>query len=246
MEALLQSVIWPAIAGNVAWAFFTIAVQEYTSRYSGPFYERLTLLGILAAYLFLDWTRTQSLKSKLKRFYWVADVFLASTIAGLAIAAQAKQGQGQWYLLPVFIVGAIGNLTDAWVEKGMPGKWTKRFSWLGLYGFATLIMFAIETETEPWGWHLPIAVLLVVIVWALARSRTCDWPNRGAIDRDTVLAIGEVPNKKEHPETYRIWWSWAMKPGANRASNPNNCTRQTWILPRYLRQTRKLHFSAPD
>jgi hypothetical protein len=46
MRELLQSVIWPAIAGNVAWAFFTVGVLEYSSHDTGPFWERVLLLGI--------------------------------------------------------------------------------------------------------------------------------------------------------------------------------------------------------
>lgn len=165
--SLFQSVIWPAIAGNVAWALLTVALLEFGQNPRSFYYERLALLAIVAAYLFLDWTNTEQIKTHLKRCYWIADALLALAIAALAIAAQAQTGEGWWFLLPVFAVATAGQMANAWVKKDSARSWGKRGWWIGLYVVASCI--AIWGGTTLWGWHLVIAAALVVIVWTLAR-----------------------------------------------------------------------------
>jgi hypothetical protein len=165
--SLFQSVIWPAVAGNVAWAIFTVAVLEFGENPRSFYFERLALLVTVTAYLFLDWTNTEKIKSNLKRYYWVADAPLASAIAALAIAAQARTGEGWWFLVAVFVVAGSGQIANAWVKSDSDRGWNKRRWWIGLYVVASAL--AIFGGTTPWGWHLVLAAGVVVIVWALAR-----------------------------------------------------------------------------
>ncbi len=163
---LFSSVIWPAVAGNVAWAFFSVLVLEGDLSPRSFYFERLGLLAIVAAYLFLDWTHTEKIKERLKRYYWIADMFLAAAIAALAVAAQALKGDGRWFLLAVYLAAVIGHVTDSWVAAGTVRGWGPRLWWVGLYGVASLIAAFGGTG---WGWHLVVSVGLVVLVWILVR-----------------------------------------------------------------------------
>jgi hypothetical protein len=121
--SLFQSVIWPAVAGNVAWALFTVAVLEFDQNPRSFYFERLVLLAIMAAYLFLDWSNTERIKGSLRPYYWVADAFLASAIAALAIATQAQKGEGRWFLVAVFGAAFGGQICNAWVKSGSSRGW---------------------------------------------------------------------------------------------------------------------------
>lgn len=171
MAALFQSVIWPAVAGNVAWAFFTVLIQEWAQggAYSWP---RLCLLGALAIYLCLDWMHTESIKAELRPWYWVGDVFLATAIAAVAIAAQASVGDGRLLLVGVFAASAGAQLCGAWTRRGVhpyrDGQWMHRLAWLVLNGAAASIAILGGSGKE-WGWNLAGAATLVIVCWGLAK-----------------------------------------------------------------------------
>lgn len=172
MKNLFQNVIWPAVAGNVAWAFFYVAVQESRSK---SVVARLFLLFLLAFYLGFDWLRTASELYRMKSWYWIGDAVLASMIVVAAIATQVPL-KVEWLnvsLAAVFLAAVAGHIAGAWEPTGeIEKRWWKRAQLAGISVLGFVLTFTLSGML-PQGslWHLPITMLLVLILWVPVRKR---------------------------------------------------------------------------
>jgi hypothetical protein len=186
---LFQGLIWPAVAGNVAWAFFSVAVSE---DWDCTVCARLTALSLVALYLILDWMRGEAVRAKLiavKSYWWVADLLLACAIATFAIATQdrnvAPKRWVDWSLAAIFAVAACGHLAGVW--EGVRKDWRSFVRMNGLGAGVVLLVPVLG-----WNlclWHRPVAVALVVAWWiclrwdALWSALTGTVPQTTPIDR---------------------------------------------------------------
>lgn len=170
---LFQSVIWPAAAGNVAWSFFTVALEDGVTQATIP---KLAVLGLLSIYLGADWLMTEKLASsrKLRPYFWIADGALAAAIVTFAIATQQMTlpEDHRWLtgsLVFVFAAAAVGHLFGAWEPVGhrnMRNRWILALANLS-GGIVILLRMYVFPGTGTW--HLPGAVLMTLICWAIAR-----------------------------------------------------------------------------
>jgi hypothetical protein len=173
--SLLQSVVWPAVAGNVAWAALSVAVGQRSGAQYPFYWERLCLLGVMAVYLILDWTRTESKKDRLPRFYWIADALLAASIALLAIAAQGPVGDGWFFVLPVYTAAAVGHLFGAWQTEPLPRFCEQRLAWTFVYLVAGMAVGATHSEIQSWTWSEVATTTAIIVLWTIARFTTWPW-----------------------------------------------------------------------
>lgn len=168
---VLQQLVWPAVAGNVAWSFFTLMLVG-----NGPQrFERLVLLFLLALYLGTEWSHSYNQSHELKKASWLGDAVLASAIAMLAIAAQDGSRKGFWFLLFVFVASAGAHWYGAWTPSNGRRRWTAKHSWFVLNFFAVLIAGLWSSDCNQWGWNLVIAEALVILCWFFARKTSCKW-----------------------------------------------------------------------
>lgn len=123
MNKLFQDLIWPAVAGNVAWAFFTVATSE---KWCGPgVIPRLIALSLMAIYLCYEWLTTDIEKDNLKETYWVGDILHTTFIILFAIMIQNPENWENLspfsctnLILPLFFVVTIGgHLSKVWEPK---------------------------------------------------------------------------------------------------------------------------------
>lgn len=173
MNKLFQNLIWPAVAGNVAWAFFSIAITEnWTDKGVLP---RLLSLLLLAIYLCYDWTTTDVEGDNLKKNYWIGDAFHTSAIVIFAIAAQSKNlwisiddSWVKWALVIVFSTSVIGHLCGSWEPSTVKSEnlWSARFKLAGinLLGIIFYIFIPLLIESNSL-WHLPISIIIVLLFW---------------------------------------------------------------------------------
>jgi hypothetical protein len=162
MERLFQNVIWPAAAGNVAWAFFTVITKPEWSE--GDFWARLLVLLFVAVYLGADWKNTDSMsvKQQLRPLYWIADAFLAVATVVFAIAIESRLPWANWALVALFIVAIGGHATGLWAPK--TGTY-KRCTLIGINASGLVIVFVglflpAFSICAP-----PVAVTLVVLLY---------------------------------------------------------------------------------
>lgn len=178
MQKLFQNLIWPAVAGNVAWAFFSVIIMENWS--DKGVIARLAALLLLAIYLCYDWLRNESEIDNLKKHYWVGDAFLALTIIIFAITVQSKSLWGnaesnltKWPLPSIFISAALAHLFGAWEAKVVPeNKYLKRFGIAATMLSGVLTYFTVQFF---WGsnslLHLPSSLFIVLILWLSLRNK---------------------------------------------------------------------------
>jgi peptidoglycan/LPS O-acetylase OafA/YrhL len=179
MNKLFQNLIWPAVAGNVAWAFFSIAIGEKWKDIGVA--PRLLSLLLLAIYLCYDWTTTDVVKDRLKHNYWIGDAFHTVTIVVFAISAQSKDlwdnidaSWTNWTLIIVYLTTAIGHLTGIWEPEDVNSKrkWKARIILAGfcLIGVVVYIFSPLFFDVNTL-WHLPISIASILIFWFPLRDR---------------------------------------------------------------------------
>jgi hypothetical protein len=171
MKKLFQNLVWPAAAGNVAWAFFTVAVQETWAARGVA--ARLAMLLLLAVYLALDWMKTESELDRLKRWYWIADTFHVAAIVAFAIAIQMNTQRLTCFMAAGYSVTVVGHLAGAWEPTGEVRKrWRNRVLLSGISMLGLVIILVLPyVLAEGSLWHLPIAIGSGVILWSLLRNR---------------------------------------------------------------------------
>ena len=170
MHKLFKSVIWPAIAGNVAWSFVSVAVAEDLSSHQAI--VRLIALGLLAAYLMISlaWKPTRRVTNPC--FYYPLDSLFAISIAVFAIATYNESTKtANWVsysLVAVFTLPMLGHLFKIWepgricIERlclALPSTLGIAILVVGLWAFPQSVLeFRV------------LALLVVIEIWILIRS----------------------------------------------------------------------------
>jgi hypothetical protein len=172
MKDLFQNLIWPAAAGNVAWAFFTVSLGE---AYTNPNFARLAVLFLLAVYLASNWLRTRE-RSDFKPSYWIADAGHVLSIVVFAIAVQLNDLYGENWLICsltiVFGVSIIGHLSGVLEEPGEK-SWCKRLLLAGSNAVGPGLLFGSYLFfAQPFPYNLPVAVAAVLMAWYGVRIHT--------------------------------------------------------------------------
>jgi hypothetical protein len=171
VKCLFLDLLWPAAAGNVAWAVAQVAVGHERSQSVA---SRLIVLVLLAVYLAIDWSRSKSQPTKKKR-YWVGDTFHLISIVAFAVAVADNDGEiAEWSLAAVFSVGVVGHLSGLWEirvgETTQKTNWGHRFclAGCGLLGIAVLVVARVGFRM-PLFRRLPVAFLIVFVAWIVVR-----------------------------------------------------------------------------
>lgn len=180
MKKLFQNLIWPAVAGNVTWAFFTVAVSEQWN--DTGVIPRLLSLILIAVYLCYDWITTEEAgeKKKLKENYWVGDIAHAAAIIVFAISAQSEllwSGAAfqwvNWTLTAVFLAGGLGHLFGAWEPNDIAKNiWPKRLSLMSINFFGIIVYWSLASFIKQESlWQLPASILGVLLLWRPLRGK---------------------------------------------------------------------------
>lgn len=191
MWKLLQGLIWPAVAGNVVWAFFTVAIGKWNklANCDSLVIAQLVALVSLGVYLAADWWYTNDMKEKneknkdiMKRCCWPFDAFLAIAIAVSAIALSQDVVAIQLAKCTVglaFITTAIGHCCGAWEVKETIEdencKHNRRWlAGINFSGFLILLILSLIFQKTIL-WPLSIAILVVVagyLIFAECKMKT--------------------------------------------------------------------------
>lgn len=170
MKNLFHNLIWPAAAGNVAWAFFTVAIEE--SWAESAVLARLSLLLVLSVYLASDWIATEKEFHRLKPHYWVGDAFHMPTIVVLAIATQMNSPWISCALAVVLLVDMLGHGSTVWEPMGpIRRPWQMRLALFSINAVGLFILAVGEVLYDGSLWHLPIALGAPVLLWTTLRKQ---------------------------------------------------------------------------
>ncbi|MGN6153711.1 MAG: hypothetical protein ACTHOH_17160 [Lysobacteraceae bacterium] len=159
LARLSREVLWPAVAGNVLWTFFSLMLDAPLAHGGAD----LLALGLLAIYLCANWLRHADHRDDSARFVWF-DVLhsLAICIVALAIYSRnphfSPTAAMAMLLAILMLTHATGAATHGRSRKDRVAGF--------LMGMAGLIALAI-----PCAWNIPLAMGVTLLVWvAMLRS----------------------------------------------------------------------------
>lgn len=158
-----HGLIWPAVGGNVAWSVISLAVYPPTipDELGITVGARLVTLSLLAVYLIFDWLRTYDEPGSFR--YWLFDGLHLIALAFLAIGASQPKSL-EWlscWLIALLAITAVGHLTKAF---GIKGNWRFTYMAANLLGIPIVLWIRLTD-----GYQLAVAILVVLIVWAIFR-----------------------------------------------------------------------------
>jgi hypothetical protein len=167
MQKVMQSVLWPAVAGSVVWSLISVAVKEdWLER---EVFIRLLVLAALAFYLSAEWLSTEQVPAAEATRFWRGDFPLSMAIAVFAIMTEAKQARAAYALAAVFCVGVLGHITGVWSRNWR--DWTgKRIAMIFVH-LAGLVIVGPTICRGPLEFTaaLPAAVIAVIVGWLVVQ-----------------------------------------------------------------------------
>ena len=184
MTHLLQCLIWPAVAGNVAWAFISVSLTELPSSST---FARLGALFMFAFFQMVDWIHVEKLRQHgkaLKSYLWAFDLPLAASVAVFAICTEKNNPESSVKtdicLTIYWIIGILGHLCGAWEEQ-FPATaskrpridWQNRITLASFCGFGILVLWthAFGFLDEKSLWNRAVAGFAVLILWVIKRRK---------------------------------------------------------------------------
>ena len=174
---LITQLIWPAAAGNVAWAAATVALQQHLA---GPDAQaRFALLILLAIYLAANWLRTEAIKYASPFSYLVSDFVRIVTVVILAITASSVDADLKGSLARVLWVAVVGHAVGVWMQRdeAQPKfiqRWKetigRRFLLSAASGVGLLVLHSLPPlSIVSAEWVPALALGMVLIVWGGCR-----------------------------------------------------------------------------
>lgn len=148
-----DGILWPAAAGNVAWATITVAMRE--SR-PDDFAARLILLGLLASYLSFEWWRRPRTIHGTPATVFGALHLITMAILATVIAENRSAEMMACILTLALGVTSFGHALALW---GSESRW-----WLCGVSVAGLVVLGIGWRVEPGLGESTIPVVVAAIV----------------------------------------------------------------------------------
>lgn len=171
-KTLLHDLIWPAVAGNVAWAFFTVLITEVlvTEKDILPLiFGRLTALLLLSVYLVIVYVRSVAGTGH------IFDILHAISIILCAISFQSIGSDSLMtpFLITLFIIAALGHWTARWIPDSVTKKkGLKKFK-VGLINFsgAALCFILPKGIGDDNNYNLSLSMGVVLALWVIFRNK---------------------------------------------------------------------------
>lgn len=193
INSALRQLFWPAAAGNVAWALFTVGLGN--NLLSGEVWPRFLILLFLASYLACDWVWTTARFDEQTKpwFWWIEAPFLVVVVA-LAILTEKVECLEKdvlWLEVPLggsFLFALLGHSLGAWNKDDKP-IWKEevrrsyralanersdmcelrpiiRATFIGINVLGLCVVFG-RLFTSVSYLHLPLALFLALCLWLI-------------------------------------------------------------------------------
>lgn len=162
LDDFLPNVAYPAVAGNIAWSFATLAIDLGLNCETAP---RLGVLLVLAIYFSAEWYRSKGIATTIEG-QWL-DLFFIICIIWFAIGTQANKGIPGAALIVILLSIGLGHLFKFWPPNGK-GKGNSPHGAVSLV--AGIILGVSWCLTNSWNhWLELLAIVIVLGVWACVR-----------------------------------------------------------------------------
>ena len=156
---LFHGLAWPAVAGNVAWAFITVIITPSLVP-PAEWPARTAVLLLLAVYLGGDWIRVRDEPGR--PWYWFWDALHLISISTFAISTVTMNPQNRLagVLIIVFLLTAAGHASGGFTPD-RKARWY--YAGANASG-AVIALYSVFRRPES-AWPLPASVLFVLVVW---------------------------------------------------------------------------------
>jgi len=165
MTNLIHSVIWPAVAGNILWAFLYVAADPKVTGMST--WTKLIALLAIGFYLSRDWIQRISVIFPDRWKYWGVDAALAAALATFAIVTQLDRTWSGWVLAVAFAIAILGHCWGSWdpadKSKAIDPRTRAKFAAYNAIGLLILGLGLIVPL--PYAVFPPIAIGSVVLLF---------------------------------------------------------------------------------
>lgn len=172
-----MDLVWPAVAGNVAWSLITMVLAERGGHGGAEHFSfamRILSLTFVAFYLMASWTRDKEEKKKnSERGYFLLNGFFALAVSVFAIAVSLDNSKDPfpvaWVdgsLAAIFFSAGIGHLKKIWTNSRPRLGWIEIFC--GAIALIQCFCFLIPDKWRipfPDSLYRPIILLIVIIAW---------------------------------------------------------------------------------
>lgn len=164
----MRNVIWPAVAGNILWAFLSVAADPNSTGMS--MWTKLVALLAIGIYLSRDLIERVNVTFPDVWKYISADVLLATALAAFAIATQLDRPWWGWVLACAFLIAIVGHCAGSWnpnEEAKAPNSCTRaKFAMFNAIGL--VILGGGLLTPFPYAFFPPAAIGLVVVLFIIS------------------------------------------------------------------------------
>jgi hypothetical protein len=170
MKELVHSVIWPAVAGNVLWAFLQVAFVPQPNQDARP--QRLASLLLVGLYFCIDWIESEKTKESINPKYWMVDIPLAVFIAVFAIVTQSNIWWSWIALLLAYVIVVAGHYWGAWDDKSTTSSRSTRAILMVINSLGIVVLlFGWYLGDTIAAWLTPVSIFLVVGLYLCLRNK---------------------------------------------------------------------------
>ena len=172
---LFHGLAWPAVAGNVAWAFFTLVIAPPAEVPEGEWAARTAVLLLMALYLGGDWVRTKNTPGGPAYWFFDAVHLILICLFVIGIATTQSQVPLNWYLGLLFIFTLIGHWSGAFTPEEPDCWWYGGASLLG----AIVLIVWLEAGSTTDAWYFFGSVGAALASWVFFRlAKPWKWPEQ--------------------------------------------------------------------
>jgi len=171
LDNFLESLAYPAVAGNIAWAVTALAVGQDTNASSLP---RVLVLLALAIYVFAEVYQTKKIASERCTYcvisWWqpidlLFDVVFVAGVIFFAIATEMGQDLSNIVLFILLGIAGFGHWFELWnLPKKNEGSAAFGLSCI-IAAFLAILLMALSDPLKPW------------LVFGLVFVEVCLWFN---------------------------------------------------------------------
>jgi hypothetical protein len=164
IKTLFQGLLWPAIAGNVVWSFFTVLFEKDIAFNSINTWSRVFSLALIATYLCLEWLHNyEAMPETIPRSFWIFDVIHLLTITLCTFSIAMRVEFLGFFAASFFLGNAIGHISGAWGFSYANPKNGRLHA--AIQFCAAVLMLGLSIYDSGSLWHFPVIGFAVFVIW---------------------------------------------------------------------------------
>jgi hypothetical protein len=148
-KKLYESLVWPAVAGNVLWCLLQVAVSAVRGEASGDPFPAIVSLLVIGIYTVREWMTATGIQYECRHV--ACEAAFAAAIAATAIAIQLDTTNSTalhpaWVCLSIYAVGGFAHALNIWKSRSEQRRWAMAAAHIVLGALASPPVLRCETR----------------------------------------------------------------------------------------------------